>query len=224
MLMWRRRLQGRSCEGGGEATPWRTFEAASTGRTSVHAHALTHGLVFGLYRVFSVSEVSPLCCCRAGEHSTAQDVLQGLQDLVQRCLAHGANVLLMTLLEIAGPEQGVEQQRRLLNAEIKKYVAGRARESPGGSGAAAADGAAAEAATAPARRAAPAVHLLDLSLLLPYEALDSKLRWELWDDGVHLTTAGYDWMGGVVATALLPLIQAEIGSPTLETGEQERER
>lgn len=146
-------------------------------------------------------------------------MLEGLDGLVQRCLSHGANVMLMTLLEVAGPEPDVEQQRLLLNASLKRYVAERSWDK-----AAAAGGSTAAVAASPGgqggqqtgalqRRAAPAVHMVDLAMLLPFESLDSKMRWELWDDGVHLSPAGYDWMGGVIATSLLPLMHAEIGSP-----------
>jgi hypothetical protein len=34
-----------------------------------------------------------------------------------------------------------------------------------------------------------------------------------WDDGLHLTEEGYDWMGGHIAKALIRLMKSEEGTP-----------
>lgn len=144
-----------------------------------------------------------------GDDSTAEEVLAGLDVLVQMCLKHGSNVLLMTLTEVAMPVEAVEKQRRRLNQLIQAYVLqekwDKSGTAAGGSGALAAAGG------GPAsRRSKPRVHLLDLAAVLPYESMPEEQRWEVWDDGVHLTMAGYDRLGEVIANALLPLMQDEL--------------
>lgn len=52
-------------------------------------------------------------------------------------------------------------------------------------------------------------HAFDLKSSLPYHSLSPNDRDEYWDDGLHLSPAGYDWMGGLVANALIPLIKEE---------------
>lgn len=144
--------------------------------------------------------------------------MHGLDVLVQKCLKHGANVLLMTLLEVAMPQEQVEQQRQKLNSMIKDYVVQRnwdkqeaaSNSSTQQPGAAAAAGGAKRSDGSAVRRTKPQVHLFDLSKALPYEALDQQQQWDFWDDGVHLTMAGYDHMGGLIAEALLPLMQQEL--------------
>ncbi|ATY64899.1 GDSL-like lipase [Cordyceps militaris] len=49
-------------------------------------------------------------------------------------------------------------------------------------------------------------HAFDLHSKIPYNALTDKQRDELWDDLVHLTEEGYNWMGDHVADALLPFV------------------
>ena len=36
---------------------------------------------------------------------------------------------------------------------------------------------------------------MDLCAAVPYFSMDKMLRKEIWDDGVHLTKAGYKMMG-----------------------------
>ena len=45
--------------------------------------------------------------------------------------------------------------------------------------------------------------LLDLEPLLPHLNATAEERARLWDDGLHLTPAGYDTLGDAVADALL---------------------
>ena len=51
--------------------------------------------------------------------------------------------------------------------------------------------------------------LLDLSALIPRESLDDQIRKELWDDGLHFTSAGYDLFGEHVYQTLAPLLPTE---------------
>ncbi|QUC18764.1 uncharacterized protein UV8b_03005 [Ustilaginoidea virens] len=49
----------------------------------------------------------------------------------------------------------------------------------------------------------PNFHSFDLHSSLPFHSLSDDEKSRYWDDGVHLTDKGYDWMGGLVADALL---------------------
>lgn len=52
-------------------------------------------------------------------------------------------------------------------------------------------------------------HAFDLKKHIPYHSLSDGDRDEYWDDGLHLSPTGYDWMGGHIADALIPLLKAE---------------
>ncbi|TEA16488.1 hypothetical protein C8034_v001283 [Colletotrichum sidae] len=49
----------------------------------------------------------------------------------------------------------------------------------------------------------------DLAARIPFHDLNERERRRYWDDGVHLTPAGYDWMGGFVAEALGNYVELE---------------
>ncbi|KAM3560812.1 hypothetical protein ARSEF4850_003506 [Beauveria asiatica] len=49
-------------------------------------------------------------------------------------------------------------------------------------------------------------HTLDLHQKIPYNSLNDSQRGLYWDDGVHLTEDGYDWMANHIADALIPLV------------------
>lgn len=166
---------------------------------------------------------------RAGDGSTAEEVLEGLSVLTEACLQHGANVMLMTVLEVAQPEPRVEQQRTKLNGLIKQYVqeqrwsgaaqagaaAANSTTSSSGSGATVQDAPSKQqggASTPVSRRGAPRVVLFDLAAQLTWNGMDEETRWQMWDDGVHLTIDGYDLMGDLIVGALGPLVKQEIGS------------
>lgn len=53
----------------------------------------------------------------------------------------------------------------------------------------------------------------DLTPRIPYHSLSKEERDTYWDDGVHLTGDGYDWMGGHIADALLQIVSQEGKSP-----------
>ncbi|RDA83033.1 hypothetical protein CP532_6886 [Ophiocordyceps camponoti-leonardi (nom. inval.)] len=48
---------------------------------------------------------------------------------------------------------------------------------------------------------------LDLFSKIPYHSLQEADRERFWDDGLHLTPDGYDWMGGHVADGLLRILK-----------------
>ncbi|OAA81785.1 Esterase, SGNH hydrolase-type [Akanthomyces lecanii RCEF 1005] len=49
-------------------------------------------------------------------------------------------------------------------------------------------------------------HTFDLHGKIPYRSLDDGQRDVYWDDGVHLSEEGYEWMGNHIADALVPFI------------------
>lgn len=161
----------------------------------------------------------------AGDGSTADEVLQGLSVLVEACLRHGANVLLMTVMEVAQPEPRVEQQRQQLNALIKQYVqqrswAGAAEDAASATSSNGSGGGSPQeqqqqhssgSSTPFGRRGAPRVELFDLAEQLTWSGMDEETRWHMWDDGVHLTIDGYDLMGDLIVAALGPLVKQDAG-------------
>ena len=50
---------------------------------------------------------------------------------------------------------------------------------------------------------------MDLFTAIPYKNMDEEKRDKIWDDGVHLTEAGYDLMGDVVADRLIDLLETK---------------
>ena len=52
-------------------------------------------------------------------------------------------------------------------------------------------------------------HSFDLRAHIPYHSLTEDQRDDLWDDGLHMTPAGYNRMGQHIADALIRLIQQE---------------
>lgn len=152
-------------------------------------------------------------------------MLAGLDGLVQRCLDHGANVLLMTLMEVADPMASVEQQRQQLNKLITEYVQQQKwdRRAAAGDTNQRQQEAAAGARGQHPRRLRPQVHLFDLATAFPFESLGEEQRFELWDDGVHLTVVGYERMGVIVTEALIPLVKQELSRVTAAGNEQQPE-
>ncbi|KJZ78405.1 hypothetical protein HIM_02443 [Hirsutella minnesotensis 3608] len=52
-------------------------------------------------------------------------------------------------------------------------------------------------------------YTLNLFEKIPYHSLSQDDRDRFWDDGLHLTEDGYDWMGGHIADGLLPLLRKQ---------------
>lgn len=50
--------------------------------------------------------------------------------------------------------------------------------------------------------------LFDLFKVIPYHSLPPEKREELWDDGVHFTSKGYDVLGGYLATRLTEIVSS----------------
>ncbi|KAM0276108.1 hypothetical protein ACHAQH_007081 [Verticillium albo-atrum] len=55
----------------------------------------------------------------------------------------------------------------------------------------------------------PNFYAFDLASAIPYHTLPRPKRDLYWDDGVHLTPSGYEWMGGHVADALIKIMIEE---------------
>ncbi|EJP70952.1 GDSL-like Lipase/Acylhydrolase [Beauveria bassiana ARSEF 2860] len=53
-------------------------------------------------------------------------------------------------------------------------------------------------------------HTLDLHQKIPYNSLNDSQRDLYWNDGVHLTEQGYDWMADHIADALIPLVLGDM--------------
>lgn len=54
---------------------------------------------------------------------------------------------------------------------------------------------------------------MDLCAAVPYFSMDKKLRREIWDDGLHLTKAGYKMMGEAIGARMADLLSREgVGS------------
>ncbi|OAA48767.1 Esterase, SGNH hydrolase-type [Metarhizium rileyi] len=51
-------------------------------------------------------------------------------------------------------------------------------------------------------------HAFDLHAKLPYHSLSMEDREKYWDDGLHLTDKGYDWMGGHIADGFLATLSS----------------
>ncbi|KXZ45182.1 hypothetical protein GPECTOR_57g472 [Gonium pectorale] len=103
-------------------------------------------------------------------------VFQGLRALYAASRAHGARVLALTCLPTAYAD--MDKPRKRLNAMIR--AAAMPLDDGGSSD----------------------VSVLDLEELLPFPRDSSDPAAELWDDGLHLTPAGYDRLGTLVFEAL----------------------
>ena len=53
------------------------------------------------------------------------------------------------------------------------------------------------------------VFSFDLYAKLPYYSMDEESRQEIWDDGLHLTSKGYERMGELVSERLIELLEQE---------------
>lgn len=47
---------------------------------------------------------------------------------------------------------------------------------------------------------------MDLCAEIPYFSMNEQLREEIWDDGLHLTQAGYKMMGDAIGARMAELL------------------
>ncbi|PFH55847.1 hypothetical protein XA68_17516 [Ophiocordyceps unilateralis] len=66
-------------------------------------------------------------------------------------------------------------------------------------------------------------YAFDLFSKIPYHSLEQAERDRFWDDGLHLTPDGYDWMGGHVADELLRILKPPV-NPRAQRLSKDRER
>lgn len=50
---------------------------------------------------------------------------------------------------------------------------------------------------------------MDLCAAVPYFTMDKTLRRDIWDDGLHLTKAGYKMMGEAIGARMADLLTSE---------------
>jgi len=108
-------------------------------------------------------------------------IFDGLQKVYQVALNHGANILALTITEAFSDEHSLEAAKSFngrRDALNKKILEHKAER----------------------------FYTLDLHTLIPYHALSSESRAEIWDDGLHLTPYGYGVMGDHIATFLVNTI------------------
>lgn len=60
---------------------------------------------------------------------------------------------------------------------------------------------------------------MNLCHAVPYFALEKHKRNQIWDDGLHLTEAGYEMMGEAIAAHLINLLQSLEHKKTLDSVE-----
>lgn len=53
------------------------------------------------------------------------------------------------------------------------------------------------------------VFTFDLHAKIPYHSMDEAERKKIWDDGLHLTSKGYERLGELAAERLIELLDAE---------------
>jgi lysophospholipase L1-like esterase len=52
-------------------------------------------------------------------------------------------------------------------------------------------------------------YVFDLKEKIPYHSMEESERDEIWDDGLHFTSKGYERMGDMIAERLIEIIEAE---------------
>ncbi|KAK5990786.1 hypothetical protein PT974_09059 [Cladobotryum mycophilum] len=52
-------------------------------------------------------------------------------------------------------------------------------------------------------------HAFDLKSKIPFHSLSDEDRRKYWDDGLHLSSSGYDWMGDHIADAFIDILNTE---------------
>ncbi|KAG6018589.1 hypothetical protein E4U41_003757 [Claviceps citrina] len=115
-----------------------------------------------------------------------QDMYKAFQSNWNVPLSQGSKVLALTVPESRAKPSWVIEARDELNALIRNHKEPNLKS----------------AADFPQNPAATS-YTFDLHAKLPYHSLSEQDREKYWDDGLHLTAQGYDWMGGHVAEGFL---------------------
>ncbi|KXZ41702.1 hypothetical protein GPECTOR_313g4 [Gonium pectorale] len=110
----------------------------------------------------------------------ATRLFEGLQSLYAACHAHGARVLAMTVLQSGWTPRALPAEREPARQRLNELIRGAAKQH------------------------SDYITLLDTDKLLPLPANPAAdpAAALLWDDGLHLSPAGYNRLGELVFTAL----------------------
>ena len=114
---------------------------------------------------------------------------QGLKlmyDMVLQSTNNKTKLAAMTVFERSriSPSSADDQERQMLNKMISNYVANYPDQSR--------------------------ICLIDLDKLIPYHSMtDTDQRDSIWDDGLHLTPAGYDQMGSFIYQEIYQKLQKD---------------
>ncbi|KAK4140026.1 SGNH hydrolase-type esterase domain-containing protein [Dichotomopilus funicola] len=115
-----------------------------------------------------------------------EDIFEALKEVWNVPLAHKCKVLALTVPE-TGSKGAIRERMDARRNKLNDLIKGYKREN---------------------------FHVFDLNAVLPYHALSEQDRTRYWDDLVHLTPDGYDWMGNKIGVALVSLLAAEkVNSP-----------
>lgn len=67
-------------------------------------------------------------------------------------------------------------------------------------------------------------YTLDLYSKIPYMDMPEEERSEIWGDGLHFTTKGYDVMGNIIAEKIIELVTSELKGPEEVEGVKDRQK
>jgi lysophospholipase L1-like esterase len=106
---------------------------------------------------------------------------EGLEPMYEMCLNHKqakTKLAVMTVIENAfnSPTNNADKNRQTLNTMIRDYVAKNNNQDR--------------------------ICLVDLDKGIPYHGVNNDEQKQIWDDGLHLTPAGYDRMATLVFDAI----------------------
>lgn len=112
------------------------------------------------------------------KNQKAPEIFERMKEMWRAANAEGSTVLVIPTLP-TNAQGDAENQRRELTSKVRQYVA--EQNASGNSG----------------------LVLVDMESAFDYYKLSEQRRKELFDDGIHLTQAGYDLMGDLVYQALV---------------------
>jgi len=112
-----------------------------------------------------------------GRMRHAPEILSDIKKILAISLDTGATVIVMTVPECHANIGWLNDRRNELNSSLREWAS-----------------------------ETPEVHIFDLFEKIKYHSLSIEDRHELWDDGIHLTAAGYELMGELVARRMLEVL------------------
>ncbi|KAH8676489.1 SGNH hydrolase-type esterase domain-containing protein [Tricladium varicosporioides] len=106
------------------------------------------------------------------------DIFNDIIDVISTPLSKGSRILLLTIPECAAKNAGLNFRRNELNKMLKHYAQEMSKD----------------------------VYVFDLYEKIKYHDMSEEDRNEYWDDGLHLTAAGYKMMGEMVAKRVMEFV------------------